>query len=519
MMRIAVAGFLHESHSFAPRPTEWVNFLTPGGLPALQRPDVMLAALKGTSTCAGAGIEEALRHGATIAPLGWCFANPAGPVTREAFERISAMILDALSVALEEAPLDGIFLDLHGAMVSDDHPDAEGELMRRVRAVAGSVPVAVTLDPHANMTRQMAELADVIVPYRSYPHVDMREVGARAMALLIQRIQRGSPWAMAFRELDFLIPITSQCTMVEPMAGVMAQRAEHGEGVVELAYCFGFPYADFPGCGQAIAAYAETEEAAASAADALARDIAAREASFAGAVQPAAEAVAEAIRLAGGKPVIIADTQDNPGGGGHGDTTGLLAELIAQDAQGAVLAPMNDAESASACHAAGEGASITLALGGKSDGAPLTVTGVVEKLGDGRFTLTGPMGQGNPADLGASALLRIGGVRVVIVSRKMQAHDQSIFRMLGVEPAAQRILAVKSSVHFRAHFQPIAAAVIVAAAPGPVVADPATLPFTALRETMRLRPGDNRRFGWQKYRQPKAPPQSVLEFPEMPDEE
>ncbi|UPY34899.1 M81 family metallopeptidase [Sediminicoccus sp. KRV36] len=519
-MRIAVAGFLHESHSFAPHPTEWANFLTPGGLPALQRPGAMMAGLKGTSTCAGGGIEEAVRHGASIAPLGWCFANPAGPVTREAFERISAMIVDALSVALEEAPLDGIFLDLHGAMVSDDYPDAEGELMRRVRAAAGAIPVAVTLDPHANMTRQMAELADVIVPYRTYPHVDMLAVGQRAMALLIQRIQRGAPWAMAFRELDFLIPITSQCTMVEPMAGVMAERLALAASVVELAYCFGFPYADFPGCGQAIAAYAETPDAASAAAEALSKAIGAREASFAGAVQPADAAVSEAIRIAAAssKPVVIADTQDNPGGGGHGDTTGLLAELIAQNAQGAVLAPMNDAESAAACHAAGEGATITLALGGKSDAAPLTVTGIVEKLGDGRFTLTGPMGKGNPADLGPSALLRIGGVRVVIVSRKMQAHDQSIFQMLGVEPAAQKILAVKSSVHFRAHFQPIAEAVLVAAAPGPVVADPATLPFTALREDMRLRPGDNRRFGWQKYRQPKKPPQSVLEIPEKEEE-
>eukprot|EP01031_Cornospumella_fuschlensis_P010441 gene10441-12797_t len=207
-----------------------------------------------------------MKHGATIASLGWCFANPAGPVTRDAFERISAMIVDALSVAMDEAPLDGVFLDLHGAMVSDDYPDAEGELMRRVRAVVGTLPVAITLDPHANMTRQMAELADVIVPYRTYPHVDMLAVGTRAMALLIQRIRRGSPWAMAFRELDFLIPITSQCTMVEPMAGVMAKRLEIESGVVELAYCFGFPYADFPGCGQAIAAYAERPEAASAAA-------------------------------------------------------------------------------------------------------------------------------------------------------------------------------------------------------------------------------------------------------------
>lgn len=521
-MRIAVAGFLHESHSFAPVATNWKDFLKPGGLPALLRPAEMLEGLSGTSTCANGAITEAQSHAVTVIPLGWTFANPAGPVTREAFERISAMIVAELSEALELEKLDGIFLDLHGAMVSEDYPDAEGELMRRIRAAAGTtIPIAITLDPHANMTREMASMADVVVPYRTYPHVDMLAVGRRAMKLLVSRIQRGAPWHMEFREIDFLIPITSQCTMVEPMAGVMAKRAELEKGVVELAYCFGFPYADFPGCGQAIAAYAETAEAASAAADALVKEISARELAFAGAVQDAEPAVAEAIRVsvAASRPVVIADTQDNPGGGGHGDTTGLLAELIRQDAQGAVLAPMNDAECALACHAAGVGATVTLALGGKSDGVPLTVEGVVERLGDGRFTLTGPMGKGNPADLGPSALLRIGGVRVVIVSRKMQAHDQSIFLQLGIEPAEQKILAVKSSVHFRAHFQPIAETVIVAAAPGPVVADPATLPFTALRETMRLRPGDNRRFGWQKYRQPKPAPQSVLDMPEAPAEE
>jgi microcystin degradation protein MlrC len=190
--------------------------------------------------------------------------------------------------------------------------------------------------------------------------------------------------------------------------------------------------------------------------------------------------------------VVLADTQDNPGGGGHGDTTGLLAELIRQNAQGAVLGLINDAESAAACHAAGEGATLPLSLGGRSDGAPLAVTATVERLGDGRFTCTGPMARGNPADLGPSALIRVApGVRAVLVSRKMQAHDQALFRHLGVEPAAQRIVAVKSSVHFRADFQPIAERVIVVAAPGPVVADPAVLPFRNLRPNLRLRPKAN----------------------------
>jgi len=497
-MRIAIGGFQHESHSFAPLPTGWREFLQPGGFPPLQRPATLVETLRPTSVpCAGA-IAVAEENGIEIAPLTWAFANPAGPVTTEAFERIAALMVATLSDALQAGPLDGVYLELHGAMVAVGFDDAEGELLRRIRAVVGpDLPIAASLDPHANMTAQMVEYADVLVPYRTYPHVDMKPAGAQAMRLLLERIRRGRPWAKAFRQVDFLIPLTMQCTLAPPMSGVLEERARLAEqhGAAELAFCFGFPYADFPGCGVAIAAFAETQDAADAAADALKSYMDAREAEFAGGVLSTAEGVAEAIALSRSatRPVVMADTQDNPGGGGHGDTTGLLAELIRQDAQGAVLGLINDAESAAACHAAGEGAVLNLSLGGKSDGAPLSVTATVERLTNGRFTCTGPMGKGNPADLGPTALIRVSsGVRVIVVSRKMQASDQALFTHIGVEPAQQKIVAVKSSVHFRAHFQPIAEKVIVVAAPGPVVADPAVLPFTNLRPNLRLRPGANR---------------------------
>lgn len=497
-MRIAIGGFQHESHSFAPVATGWREFLQPGGFPPLQRPATLVETLRPTSVpCAGA-IAVAEESGIEIAPLTWCFANPAGPVTAEAFERICALMIAALSDALQAGPLDGIYLELHGAMVAVGFDDAEGELLRRVRAVVGpDLPITVSLDPHANMTAQMVEHADALVPYRTYPHVDMKPAGAQAMRLLLERIRRGRPWAKAFRQVDFLIPLTMQCTMVPPMSEVLEERARLAKqhGAAELGFCFGFPYADFPGCGVAIAAFAETQDAADAAAEALKSYMDAREPEFAGGVLPAAEGVAEAIAIArtASRPVVMADTQDNPGGGGHGDTTGLLAELIRQDAQGAVLGLINDAESAAACHAAGEGATLDLSLGGKSDGAPLPVTATVERLSDGRFTCTGPMGKGNPADLGPTALIRVSsGVRVIVVTRKMQALDQALFTHIGVDPAKQKIVAVKSSVHFRAHFQPIAEKVIVVAAPGPVVADPAVLPFTNLRPNLRLRPGANR---------------------------
>ena len=186
--------------------------------------------------------------------------------------------------------------------------------------------------------------------------------------------------------------------------------------------------------------------------------------------------------------MVLADTQDNPGGGGHGDTTELLAELVRQQAKGAVVCLINDAESAATCHAAGIGATVALSLGGKSDGMPFACSARVEALTDGVFTLTGPMGAGNPGNLGDTALVDISGVRVIVASRKMQALDQAIIRHVGIEPAECSIIALKSSVHFRADFAPVAEQIIVVVAPGPVVADPSMLNFRHVRAEVRRRP-------------------------------
>ena len=490
--RIAIGGFLHESHSFAPRPTTYADFVRPAGFPPLTEGAAVLNAVRGTSVPAAGALGVADAAGAAVIPLAWCFANPAGPVQDEAFERIAALICAELSRALDEAPLDGVYLDLHGAAVVESFPDAEGELLRRVRAIVGNTPITISLDPHANLTSQMVTLADAVVPFRTYPHVDMKQAGAQAMRLLFQRITRDAPWARAFRQFDFWIPIGSQCTLLQPMKEVMEERTSLAErlDVTELAFCFGFPYADFADCGPALAAYANTQAKADAAADAFAAHVAARESAFVQDTLPAAEAVAEAKRLSGGasRPIVIADTQDNPGGGGHGDTTGLLAELVRQKAQGAVLCLINDAASVAACHAAGEGSSVALSLGGKSDGLPFDCNARVLKLTDGRFTLTGPMGAGNPGNLGPCALIDIDGVRVMVVSHKMQALDQAILRHVGIEPSECPILVLKSSVHFRADFGPIAERIIVGIAPGPVVADPAILNFRYVRANVRRRP-------------------------------
>ncbi len=499
-LRIAIGGFLHESHSFAPLPTTYADFLAAGESPALARGPALIPALSTTSWPIAGAIAAATRAGATLIPLTWATASPASPVQDEAFERIAAMICADLSAALDAGPIDGLYLDLHGAMVVDSFPDGEGELLRRIRAIAPALPLTISLDPHCNLTAAMTERVDALVPFRTYPHVDMPFAGGQAMRLLIERIARPAPWARAFRQVDFFIPVPAQCTLVAPMVPAMNARADLAaqHHAAELAFCFGFPYADFPDCGAAIAAYAATQTEADAAAEALLAWINAHEATFRIEATPAAEAVAQAIAIAqaANRPVVIADGQDNPGGGGHGDTTAILGELIAQNAEGAVLGMINDAESAAACHAAGPGATIELSLGGKSDNTPIQVSATIERLSDGIFTGTGPMALGNPINLGPTALIRVApGVRVIVVTSKMQALDQALFTHIGVTPAACKILVLKSVVHFRADFGPIAERVILATAPGPVPVDPATLPFRHLRPTLRLRPMSNAPIG------------------------
>jgi len=496
MARIAVGGFQHETNTFAPVKATLADFRQSGGNPPLQRGPTLPPTFDGTNLAIGGAIAALREAGHEIVPLVWATATPSAHVTEEAFEHIVGLLLDDLKAAL---PVDGIYLDLHGAMVAEHLDDGEGEMLRRIRALVGpSVPVAASLDLHANVTPEMIEHADLLDAFRTYPHVDMAETGARAARQLDALLRRRAPFHKAFRQLPFLIPLPWQCSLADPARSIYAALEDlHAEGegaVAALSFTPGFPAADIHHCGPSVFAYGNSPEAANAAADALAARVAAAEADFAGRLYAPDEGVRAAMDLVADgatRPVVLADTQDNPGAGGTSDTVGLLEALVRHDPEGAVLAVMFDPESAAAAHAAGVGASLDLALGAKSGApghAPFHGSFVVERLGDGEFTGTGPMWRGVECRLGPMALLRIGNVRVIVASRKLQAADQSIFRHLGIEPAQQRILGLKSSVHFRADFQPIAHEILVVVAPGAMAADPAALPFTRLRPGVRLRP-------------------------------
>lgn len=491
MARIAVGGFQHETNTFAPTKATYAVFHSGGSWPALCTGDDIAPALRGANIPAGGFLRSAHERGHQIVGLVWCAASPSGPVTHDAFERVMGDMVRRLA---EAGPVDAVYLDLHGAMVTEHYDDGEGEILRRVRAVVGErVPVIASLDLHCNFTRAMLTLADGLVAYRTYPHVDQADTGARVARLLEGMLGSGRRPARAMRTFDYLTGLPSQSTLIEPAKRIYGELARiERESAVVLSFTPGFPMADFPECGMAVFGYGDSAERTEQAVERLAQLVREAEPEFNMELLSPDEAVRRAIaRGEPGAPVLIADTQDNPGAGGNGDTTGLLAALLRHRAQDAALGLLTDRGSAERAHAIGPGARARFRLGessGVTGQVPLEGEFLVERIGDGCFTCTGPMFLGFNMKLGPMALLRQEGVRVLLASVKCQAADQEMFRHLGVEPRTQRVIGLKSSVHFRADFQPIARDVLVCAAPGPALADPAEFAWKRLRHGLRLHP-------------------------------
>ena len=496
-MRIAIGGFQHETNTFAPTKADYRAFEQADSWPALQRGSSLIDAFNAGMNIPIAGfITEASKAGHTFVPLAWCHATPSAHVTEDAFERITGMIVDGLR---DKKAYDAVYLDLHGAMVCEHVDDGEGEILERVRNVIGpDVTLVASLDLHANVTERMVMNADALIIYRTYPHIDMGETGARAAAHM-EAIFKGLPkQAKAFRQVDYLIPLTAQCTMSEPAAGLYREVAAL-DGVVlgngrvsSVSLSTGFPPADFVGCGASVVAYGDTEAAANEAADKIAKRLADSEPLFKEKLWSPRDAVAYAMQKnSTSGPVVLADTQDNPGAGGNGDTVGVLRELLAQKATRAALGVLFDPQSAAEAAAAGEGATVRLKLGAKTGGAdedPVDAEFEVVKITNGEFLATGPFYGGSHMSLGTTARLRSGGVEIVVASRKAQCADKEMLRHTGIEPSTLAILVVKSSVHFRADFQPMASEVLIVESPGPNIADLTKLPYKHLRTGIRVMP-------------------------------
>jgi microcystin degradation protein MlrC len=487
-MRIAVGGFQHETNTFAPVSATYDDFLAADAWPGLVRGADLLDAVRGINLPAAGFIQEAAASHHTIVPLTWCAATPSARVTQDAYERIAAHLLEDIRAA---GSLDAVYLDLHGAMAAEHIDDADGELLRRIRTLVGSsIPVIATLDFHANVSTQMVEQASLLVSYRTYPHTDMAASGARALEMLTN-VGRW-PLIARLHELPFLIPLPSQCTLLPPLLEVMqeVERLERSP-IVSLNFTPGFPATDVPECGPAVFAYG-TETSSVERTTCRIRDIVMeREHEFRLDMFSIEAALQELGRTSPirGRPTIFADTQDNPGGGGTSDTTSLLKAVAGSPARKVLAGLMFDPTAAEHAHQAGTGALIDVDLGahcGTPGETPFATRFEVIALGDGQFTASGPFYAGARMNLGPMALLRTGELYIAVSSRKQQAADQAMFHHLNADPRDFSLLILKSSVHFRAAFAPIAQHILLVEAPGANIADPAQLPFRRLRPGMRL---------------------------------
>ena len=489
-MRIVIGGFQHETNTFAPHPADLEAFKQVASFPRIPQGQDLLAQMDGLNISIAGFINAASALGHELLPTAWAMATPSAQVTDEAFDYVVGLILAGIKDAGE---IDAVYLCLHGAMVTDTYEDGEAEILRRVRAAIGSdTPLVASLDLHGNIPAEMLRLADGLVAYRTYPHVDPAETGERTAALLQWMFDTGKKPAKTLRRTDFLIPLVWQCSMIEPAEEIYnGMAALETEGVLSVSFTPGFPPADIYECGPSVFAYGETQADADRGAEQVFVQVCAARKQWNGRLYQPDEAIEAARNGYRGKPFILNDTQDNPGAGGASDSVGLLEALIRNDAQDAVFACLYDPAAAAAAHAAGVGATLELRIGagsGQIGHTPLAASFVVQALSDGQFVATGPMARGRHYQMGLCAVLRIGGVEVLVTSGRAQVLDQEILRHIGIDPSARKILAIKSSVHFRAHFQPIAEQVLVTVAPGPNVADHTQIPFQNLRVGLAIVP-------------------------------
>ena len=484
--RVLIASIMHETNTFSRQATDLEAFRRRYD----HRGEAIPAAFRTTRSEIGAFLDAARTRGWELVHPVAAAATPSGMVSAGAWAELSGLVLAALA-----RPFDGILLALHGAMVTETADDAEGDLLARIRDKVGAqVPIGVTLDLHANVTARMAEHADVITAYRSYPHVDMYERGAEA-ADLLARMMEGEirPRTVVARRptLDGLDH--GRTTSPGPMRDVLARAAlcEKEPGIHVVSVHAGFGWADIREAGPSISVSGERPAAELVAvAESLMDEVWRRRAETTLKLLPIADAMAQAKASdPTGKPLVLADFTDNPGGGGYGDATNLLRGMIEAGLENAAMAPISDPAAVQECQAAGEGATLSLALGGKIDasfGAPLTLSGTVRHLGSGDFVCDGPMWKGLKMSMGPTAVLRVGGIDIVIASNRFQITDLQQFLSLGIDPRRKSVVALKSAQHFRAAYEPIARAVLVV-------------------DLGALTTPDYRRFAYRKLRRPIWP--------------
>ena len=477
-MKLVIAQMKHETNTFSPVPTPLSRFATGGEVPLSGQ--AAIRAARGTGSALGAFLQLAEEAGAQVDLPIAASAWPSGPVHDEAFEHISQAIVDAV-----KRGCDAVLLDLHGAMVTRTYDDGEGELLRRVREAAPGVPIGVALDMHTNLYDAMAEHADVIAGYQTYPHVDMFETGLRAGRATLAMLSAQALPSMAWGQRPMLPHVMRQGTADGPNRELQARcREMEAQGALCASVFVGFPNADIRMAGLSAVVVTDRDPTLARrwCDELLDRAWALRQ-DFVFTLEPLSQSIERAQKLAaarpsGSGPVVLLDHSDNCASGGTMDTMTVLGAMMDAGLQDAAAFAVYDPAAVQAMTAAGVGATLTLPLGGKLDmpsiglkGAPRTVTGRVERLCEGQYRNFGPMGRGELNDMGPTGVLRVGGIRIVVISDHVEPHDLAAFATVGIDPSKLSFLMLKSRVHWRAGLGPLAHAVVECAGTGVCTSD------------------------------------------------
>ena len=461
-MKIAVGGIYHETHSFSNVPTTVKSF---EDVLLLQGRDVV-EQLRGTTSEMAGFLEGAERFGFSVVPTIWAWAVSTGPVEREALDYFIRLVKTGIE---REGAVDGVLFALHGACVSTHDPDGDGYILSRLREVVGErTPIAVTLDFHANISEHMVELADIIVGYDTYPHVDQVERGREAAELIVRTVKGEIRPTMALEKPPMLIVPMMQFTSAYPMSQLIDLARQRERQALSVTVSGGFVYSDVQEIGPGIVVITNDQPELARE---IAREISARmwelRESFIPSLPSVSEAVARAM-ASRGQPVVLADVGDNIGAGTPGDGTVILKELLARGAQGAVVVIADPASVASATEA-GVGRKVMLSVGGKTDGfhgEPILLECYVKLISDGVFLNRGHMRNGIQEKMGRTAVVENGGLKVVLTEIKTPPWNLEQLRSLGISPENEKIIVVKSAVAFRAAYEPIAYEIIEVNSPG-----------------------------------------------------
>lgn len=455
MKKILTLHFEHETNSFAPHPANEQAFRNS----LFEVGEISYTTQKGLGTEFSAFLSKfADRDDVMLIPTVMLCAAPSAPVTEDVYD----FVISEIDRAIEKhGTPDGVIMHLHGAMVAENHLDAEGDLLEHIRERVGyEIPIVASLDLHANITAKMARLATALVVDEEYPHIDRFETGLAAAEILEGALFGGQKPVMAYRRVPYLLPLfPTALAPIRPLYD-LAHEIEEMPNVLCVRFSHGFFPSDIEELGMAVTVVTDGDkDLAETLAERLAKAIDEKTDQLKVNYISLEDALSN-LDAEGEGPIVIADASDNPGAGGTNDTTHILRYMLENNVKGAAFACIADEESVKKCEEAGVGATVELSLGGKSDpaysGGPLEVTAYVKAITDGKYINKGKMSHLVKANTGKTAVVEIGGNKVLISSIRKQPYDLEVYRSNGIEPKDQKILVVKSAVHYRADYSTVA---------------------------------------------------------------